>query len=561
MKLQKIIFSLLLALSLSLTADLSLAGGRGRGFFGSSYWDRMKEWVRENFAAAIIRKDDSAPICGDGRLDRGEECDDGNAVGGDGCGARCLNESVCGNGILERNEECDDGNAVNRDGCNAQCKLDTPPCTRITESATIFNVNSVEDVIDAAPGDGSCATATGTCTLRAAIMESNRLEGDSVIMIPAGTYNLVLSDHESWPISQTRDLDLEDDVVLCGEDARTTIIDAQNRFRVIEIHSGVQARIENLTLTHGWASMTSTDCGGAGLLTAGDNVTILRSIIKENTATSCSSGVGAVQSDLTIIDSTIIGNRSECEHTRYEGRCGGAISIDGANLNMSGSSVVSNSTNFGGAVLIRYNQQIPHSFSITNSTISGNTSLEDQGGAIHVVQSGATWYWDARRERWATPEDWGTSNLTLLNSTVTDNSSGLYGNVFFGASYILDRRERIDLNVRIINSIIGANHVADNPITECAVVASHGTPPSFTVENSLIGPSMCPRYEPLPDDFSDLLLLGELTGSTTPGRAYVPLLEGSPAINAGNPATCTETDQLGRPRVGACDIGAVEFRP
>jgi len=35
-----------------------------------------------------------APSCGDGSLDAGEECDDGNTIGGDGCSATCHNENV-----------------------------------------------------------------------------------------------------------------------------------------------------------------------------------------------------------------------------------------------------------------------------------------------------------------------------------------------------------------------------------------------------------------------------------------------------------------------------------
>ena len=33
-------------------------------------------------------------VCGNGALERGEQCDDGNADGGDGCDANCLNEAV-----------------------------------------------------------------------------------------------------------------------------------------------------------------------------------------------------------------------------------------------------------------------------------------------------------------------------------------------------------------------------------------------------------------------------------------------------------------------------------
>ena len=38
-------------------------------------------------------------------------------------------------------------------------------------------------------------------------------------------------------------------------------------------------------------------------------------------------------------------------------------------------------------------------------------------------------------------------------------------------------------------------------------------------------------------------------------------MSGSQAINAGNDAACPSTDQLGTPRNGPCDIGAVEFYP
>lgn len=38
-------------------------------------------------------------------MDRGEECDDGNVMGDDGCDEICLNE--CGNNQVDGSEECD----------------------------------------------------------------------------------------------------------------------------------------------------------------------------------------------------------------------------------------------------------------------------------------------------------------------------------------------------------------------------------------------------------------------------------------------------------------------
>jgi cysteine-rich repeat protein len=61
--------------------------------------------------------------CGNGNIELLEECDDGNAVGGDGCSADCLWEE-CGNGILDINEECDDGNINDGDGCSFSCTVE-----------------------------------------------------------------------------------------------------------------------------------------------------------------------------------------------------------------------------------------------------------------------------------------------------------------------------------------------------------------------------------------------------------------------------------------------------
>ena len=61
------------------------------------------------------------PLCGEGNIDAGEECDDGNNVNNDGCSSTCQNE-FCGDGIQQSNEECDDGNTNNGDGCDSTCQ-------------------------------------------------------------------------------------------------------------------------------------------------------------------------------------------------------------------------------------------------------------------------------------------------------------------------------------------------------------------------------------------------------------------------------------------------------
>ncbi|MBI5499493.1 MAG: hypothetical protein HY907_04585 [Deltaproteobacteria bacterium] len=58
--------------------------------------------------------------CGDGVLDPGEACDDGNTLDGDGCEANCT-LITCGDGVVQGLEDCDDGNANDTDDCLTTC--------------------------------------------------------------------------------------------------------------------------------------------------------------------------------------------------------------------------------------------------------------------------------------------------------------------------------------------------------------------------------------------------------------------------------------------------------
>jgi fibro-slime domain-containing protein len=77
-------------------------------------------------------------VCGDGVRGLKEACDDFNSRSGDGCSATCAVESgwncpstggncqaaQCGDGIVAGDEECEDGNSVANDGCSATCRLE-----------------------------------------------------------------------------------------------------------------------------------------------------------------------------------------------------------------------------------------------------------------------------------------------------------------------------------------------------------------------------------------------------------------------------------------------------
>ncbi len=62
------------------------------------------------------------PVCGDGVVDPGEDCDDGNSEDGDACLSTCVAAS-CGDGVVYAGvENCDDGNAEDGDSCTNACE-------------------------------------------------------------------------------------------------------------------------------------------------------------------------------------------------------------------------------------------------------------------------------------------------------------------------------------------------------------------------------------------------------------------------------------------------------
>lgn len=65
-------------------------------------------------------------VCGNGVVDPGEDCDDGDNDDSNSCSSSCR-PVVCGNGIIDGNEECDDGNRISGDGCSHYCEREICP--------------------------------------------------------------------------------------------------------------------------------------------------------------------------------------------------------------------------------------------------------------------------------------------------------------------------------------------------------------------------------------------------------------------------------------------------
>jgi fibro-slime domain-containing protein len=67
---------------------------------------------------------DCVPVCGDGIVSLGEECDDAENDGGYGeCEPGCKVGPRCGDGIVQEGEDCDDGNRRDGDGCGSACRI------------------------------------------------------------------------------------------------------------------------------------------------------------------------------------------------------------------------------------------------------------------------------------------------------------------------------------------------------------------------------------------------------------------------------------------------------
>src|SRR5262245_6246407 len=59
------------------------------------------------------------PSRGNGTLDPGEDCDDGNNLSHDMCPPGCTSDLMCGGGVVDPGEGCDDGNVRDHDGCSS----------------------------------------------------------------------------------------------------------------------------------------------------------------------------------------------------------------------------------------------------------------------------------------------------------------------------------------------------------------------------------------------------------------------------------------------------------
>jgi hypothetical protein len=362
----------------------------------------------------------------------------------------------------------------------------------------------------------TCAGGDVACLIEAINMANANGE-DNTITLAAGTYTLTTVDHNTD--GPTGLPSITSALTLRGLGAQSTIIEraaGAPPFRLLHVAATGVLALEGLTVRGG----NSVGSGG-GIFNNGGVLTLSHNLLTGNGAPlsppAAYSGGGIGNTGmLTVINTTVANN---------VGGIGGGL--DNAPP--------------GTAVLM-------------SSTVVANTSVGRFGGAGGGISNGGT--------------------LTLMNSTLTGNgpSAGGEGGSLYsygGTTFILNstlvrNQAGNGGGIEVVGGTVGLHNTLLALNTSTYQEPQRGPDclgPVTSFGHNLIGdPSGC-TITLLPNDLTGDPSVGPYTDMGVPGQGYVPLLLTSQAIDAGDPAACPATDQLGQPRVGPCDIGAVEFQP
>ncbi|MBW4442205.1 MAG: DUF4347 domain-containing protein [Plectolyngbya sp. WJT66-NPBG17] len=375
----------------------------------------------------------------------------------------------------------------------------------------------------------------GIGSLRQAVLDANADPGAETIRFTGAVFTDATADTITLTTGQLLG---SSDFTLNGTGANLLTISGNNASRVFQISSGTVS-INNLAIANGnsgsaegggifnFATLTLTNAilrNNIGRLGGGlinvGNVALNNVTVSSNRATEGGGINNNNNGVMTITNSTISGNTSS-------GAGGGIINLGLAanptSLTITNSTISGNTSPWGGGLL---NYGLRAIAAITNSTISGNTSSGTAGGIGNDSDS----------------------TLSLLNATIANNTASSGGG---GIS-------RGSGTVNIKNTLIANNTHATSPdvrgvfVNQGNNLISRGDGSTdFTngANGNIVGTIAAPVN-------AFLAPLANNGGST---QTY-SLLPGSPAINSGTSTGAPAQDQRGITRTGAIDIGALELQ-
>jgi hypothetical protein len=415
-------------------------------------------------------------------------------------------------------------------------KHGTPRVTCLVPAiALAFAASALSEVFNCSAGDSAC--------LINSINAANANSEADTINLAAGTYTLTQSNNDPEGTGEGNGLPvISTALTIHGGGADTTAIERGSGspfFRILQVDPSGSLRIESLTIRQGHVS---TSAGGLRNL---GSTTIVDSAVRSNTADFNGPGGISNTGTLVLTRSVVSGNSAD------DGSVGG-ISSNGS-LTIDRSTVKGNSAGlFTGGIGTSGVTVITNSTITANSAFTGGPGGISAGGSLTIANSTVA-------QNFSIGGPGGISfsgSLQVNNSTIVDNRGGE------SSSPVAGGIQNTGSGTAEIQNTILARNLETGPFPD----KPHDCFGSVTsLGHNIVGD---------PSDCTITLLASDKTGDPglaafeddgSPGNGHIPLLATSQAIDAGDPASCTSTDQLGEARVDGngdgtvvCDIGAIE---
>jgi hypothetical protein len=459
---------------------------------------------------------------------------------------------------------------------------------------TQFTTDTFLDTIDAKPGDKLCADAENRCSLRAAIMESNVLEGPQIISLKAGTYTLTIVG-AGENASKTGDLDLLSDLTILGADAATSVIDANGSDRIFEasnpnitnpivvlksltikggaangdgggfLASNAKVNIENVTFTG-----NSSTADGGGLRTLYGNISVINTRFLNNTSAGSGGGFASETAAATVTNSQFTGNTARATKSGIGG--GGGLAA-GQTLEIVGSTFTGNKAvnGFGGGVLSKGRISITTSNSSENQAACGGGAGSIFFGTLSITASSLN---DNAATQGAGICVSDKSSLNLTNTTVSGNqASDLAGGLFlisYAKATIVHSTFAGNTAVTAKGLDIFSEIYAQGTFRASALASTGGSACATNDPNGIgsiissTGGNVVADATCLFSSANDLQSANAQLSALSPVTNQVFTVRipasASPAVNRVPAELCANVDARGvtRPQGIACDSGAVE---